>query len=71
MNFLLSSNVRSSFTKVLYTGGSRVGSIVLTAAAKTLSPVTTEVSVESAHRSDLLTLPTARWQKSGGHRPQL
>jgi acyl-CoA reductase-like NAD-dependent aldehyde dehydrogenase len=29
---------------VLYTGGSRVASIVLTAAAKTLSPVTTEVS---------------------------
>jgi hypothetical protein len=30
--------------KVLYTGGSRVASIVLTAAAKTLSPVSTEVS---------------------------
>jgi len=29
---------------VLYTGGSRVASVVLTAAAKTLSPVTTEVS---------------------------
>ena len=28
----------------MYTGGSRVASIVLAAAAKTLSPVTTEVS---------------------------
>ena len=31
------------FPIVLYTGGSRVATIVLTAAAKTLSPVTTEV----------------------------
>lgn len=31
---------------VLYTGGSRVATIVLTAAAKTLSPVTTEVCRE-------------------------
>ncbi|KAN0116179.1 Aldehyde/histidinol dehydrogenase [Russula decolorans] len=32
---------------ILYTGGSRVGSIVLTAAAKTLSPVTTELGGKS------------------------
>ncbi|KAH9962980.1 NAD-aldehyde dehydrogenase [Russula dissimulans] len=32
---------------ILYTGGSRVGSIVLTAAAKTLSPVSTELGGKS------------------------
>jgi len=32
---------------ILYTGGTRVGSIVLTAAAKTLSPVTTELGGKS------------------------
>ena len=41
----LSSGLESTliFSIVLYTGGSRVATIVLTAAAKTLSPVTTEV----------------------------
>lgn len=40
-----SSTLKSTliFSIVLYTGGSRVATIVLTAAAKTLSPVSTEV----------------------------
>jgi hypothetical protein len=47
VGMLSSLNLVLTFEVVMYTGGSRVASIVLTAAAKTLSPVTTEVSTRS------------------------
>ncbi|KAN0131957.1 Aldehyde/histidinol dehydrogenase [Lactarius tabidus] len=57
-----------TFEVVMYTGGSRVASIVLTAAAKTLSPVTTELGGKSPvvidQRCDLkLTARRLMWGK--------